>query len=312
MKRSHESKLRRAIERELITGLRPRRRRALLERLRGNASARRRWDRAVAAFRVLEDRSVSRFELDQVERWLLDDLPEARPATRSSRLGLWAALGTLFATVGAVLLLVWPQFDEFDQLGGQAPGELAEFTARGRRAWQRPLALEPVCGQPTRAAHRRGCELDELLGFALRLDPGLLASDAAGAPLQLTLFGLSERGELYYYAPNPDDAALPRLDTVERWTPVPLSIRLQVNHRPGRVRVFALASPEPATTAEVEGWAALLTTRPAATPDSPPWHLSLPPAQLEQVCPTPKLCASAESEFEITVDPSPSTSGDTP
>ena len=48
--------MRRLLERELIAGLGARRRRALVERLRGNVDQRRGWDRAIAAFRVLERR----------------------------------------------------------------------------------------------------------------------------------------------------------------------------------------------------------------------------------------------------------------
>ena len=167
--------LRRHVERELVEGLATRERRSLIERLRGNVEQRRGWDRAVAGFRALEQREVSNFELDQVERWLFEDLDEsgllaeARPEPSRRWTYLAATLATLAA---AASLLLWLDEDP-------APPTIASITldtiasntlqARGDHGWTRPLALELVCGEPARPAAARGCGLDELLGFSLRL-----------------------------------------------------------------------------------------------------------------------------------------------
>src|SRR5690606_37450726 len=93
--------------------------------------------------------------------------------------------------------------------------------------------------------------------------------------------------------------------TIEsRWRPLPLSIRLDVNHAPGRVRVFALASEVAPTVAEIDRLAAALRVQPSATVDDPPWHRRLDRSVLGRLCHDLDRCASAESEFSI-LDASP-------
>lgn len=300
---SRPSQLRRTVERELAAGLAPRRRRALIERLRGNAVERRGWDRAIAAVRALEDRSVSRFEIDQVERWLFEDLASEgvlaeSPATRRRGLAwFWATLATL-AT--AVTLAWWIDLDQVDPATGHDP-----LVARGADELARPLALEPVCGAPPRPARAHGCALDELLGFSIRLGDETLSPEAAAslaaARLHLSLFGIAEDGEVRYYLPTPDDPSLPSLSFESRWRPLPLSIRLAVNHGPGRVRVFALASEVAPTVAEIDRLAAALRVQPSATVDDPAWHRRLDRAELGGLCSELDRCASAETEFSILV-----------
>lgn len=299
--------MRRALERELVAGIGPRRRRALIERLRGNAEQRRGWDRAISAFRVLERREVSRFEIDQVERWLFEDLGElgvvapARPRWR------WAWLGGVAATIAsAAAMLLW--------IDGDRPGESEEklpavsdgsdqLVARGQDRFARPLALELVCGQPVRAAATKGCKLDETLGFSIRLGAEDLTPEAASAlgraPLHVSLFGLAEDNLVLYYLPTPDEPASTRVSLGAPWQPLPFSVRLAVNHAPGRVRVFALASERPAKPADVERFAAALASQPIAHLDDPPWHLRLPNSALTSLCPQPSRCASAETVLTI-------------
>ncbi|PRQ08315.1 hypothetical protein [Enhygromyxa salina] len=305
---SRPSKLRRVIERELVDGLRPGRRRALVERLRGNARERRGWDRAIAALRVLEQRPVSRAEIDQVERWLFDDLAaegvvEAAPIGRGRG---WTWLGATVATLAtAATLLWWVGADERGPAisAGDAGevGETGELASRGRHPIARPLGLEPVCGTPPRPASDRGCELDELLGFSVRLgdealDPRAAASLVA-APLHLSVFGIAEDGEVRYYLPNPDARELPALAVTNRWAALPVSVRLAVNHGPGRVRVFALASELQPSTADIDRLAAALAEQPRASVDDLPWHLRLEAAELAPLCRDLDRCASAETEF---------------
>ena len=303
--------LRRALERELVSGLGRRRRLALVERLRGNAEARRSYDRALAGFRALEQREVSRFELDQVERWLFDDLEHegatgAAPGAGQTR---WTYLAAGAASLlSAAALLVWLDLGGEGTSGGLSNDDVAEsdsdgFGARGKQAWSRPLALELVCGQPPRPAQRGGCRMDELLGFSARLgDEGLEPAAAAafeGGPRSLTVFGLDAEGELLYYAPTPASAELPTLELGAGWTALPMSVRLEVNHEPGQVRVFALLSEREPSLAMLDSWARALADAPPATLDDPPWHLRLPAAALREVCPRAQRCASAETELEL-------------
>jgi hypothetical protein len=298
--------LRRVIERELVEGIAARRRRTLVERVRGNPDQRSGWDQAIAAFRVLEQREVSRFELDQVERWLFDDLDEAgliedRKPGPGRR---WTTIAMTLATVAAAaLLLVW--------IGPESPSEtlerdpVDELQARGDPGFARPLALELVCGEPARPAAARGCALHELLGFSLRLGDESLDPNAAAAlgraPLYTSVFGIAADGELLYYLPTPVEPSHATLRLDAGWQALAISVRLEVNHEPGRVRVFALASDAPADVADIERWAAALEAQPSAGIDDPPWHLRLAPRVLGSVCPDRSRCASAETELTIPI-----------
>ncbi|NVB41379.1 hypothetical protein G6O69_38135 [Pseudenhygromyxa sp. WMMC2535] len=331
---SRGRQLERQVERELIAGLGRERRRALVERLRGNAGARRTWDRAAAALRVLEARPVSRAEIDQVERWLFEDLEdqgqlagEARGASRRRWLRpVIAALSTVAVSAAAVAVIVGPAglgdrsanrsdnrsadrseagSDPSVSAGGVAAiVTQGELQARGGLVWPRPLAIDLACGQPSRPASQRGCGEDELLGFSARLSASKDRADADLRDQALSLFGVDERGELLYYAPNPGGE--PSLELVAdpgqaRWRALPLSIRLDVNHRPGTLRVFAIATPDPVAPADVERWAEALREAEPASVDDPPWHLRLRADELGPVCAGPRSrCASAETLLHIT------------
>lgn len=301
--------LRRSIERELIEGLGGDRRRALIERLRGNPEQRRGWDRAIAAVRVLEQREVSNFEIEQVERWLFDDLDEAGTSPRrAAPTRRWAGIAALCATLAAAAaLLVWIEPDSTEPLRVSDVGELA---ARGALHQPRPLALDLVCGKPARAATLHGCRLDELLGFSLRLGDESLDPTAAAAlaeaPLHLSVFGIAADGQLLYYTPTPIEPSHATLRLGAAWQALPVSVRLDVHHRPGRVRVFALASDAPAELADIERWAAALAPQPRAGVDDPAWHLRLAPGVLGPACRRSDRCASAETELTLTTSVEPS------
>ena len=301
--------LRRLLERELVSGLGRRRRRALVERVRGNDEARRGWDRAVSAFRMIERREVSNFEIEQVERWLFDDLEDSGVLTPSTAHGWgarrsWTLAAAMASLATAAAAIIWigaappsAQLGSVELDGEGEPG----FTARGARTWSRPLALELVCGEPPRPVGSGGCAADDLLGFSARLGVESLALQAAAAlgeaPLQLSVFGLDAHGELLYYAPTPEHSQLPALELDGGWTALPMSVRLEVNHSPGLTRVFALASEQVPTLAELDEWGAALAQTPVASVDDPPWHLRL--GTLTRVCPRVERCASAETEFTL-------------
>lgn len=299
--------LRRASERELIRGLRASRRRALIERLRGNAEQRRAWDRAIVAFRSLERREVSRFELEQVERWLFEDLEAERvlaPARRVAIWRRWTVLAAAAATslVTAAVALLWiaaaPEPGRGDLII-----KIDELVARGRAAIERPLAIELMCGQPVRSAAQRGCAHDELLGFSVRLGDETLtpasAAELGRAPLSLSVFGIDAAGDVLYYSPTPVEPARHTIALGSGWQALPLSVRLAVNHQPGRVRVFVLAGEAPLAADELPELARALAAQPSADVDDMPWHLRLAPALLQRVCPQLGRCASAETELFI-------------
>jgi hypothetical protein len=305
-----DAALRRSLERELIDGLAAKPRRALIERLRGNATLRRAWDRAIASFRALEQREVSQTELDQVERWLFEDLADegllaAAPApARTRRSVTLAAMFAALASTAALLVVLGPG-DESGGAGLAAHGMISdELVARGGLAHARPLALELVCGKPARPAAQRGCTTDELLGFSIRLGDETLDARAAAAlaeaPLHLAVFGIDERGELLYYTPTPAEHASELVRLGEPAHALPLAIRLGINHRSGRVRVYALAGEQPVDVATIERWAAALHVQPPAGIDDPPWHLRLAPSLLGPACQRLDRCASAQTELWLT------------
>jgi hypothetical protein len=216
----------------------------------------------------------------------------------------WTTLAiTLAAAATAALLLITID----PKSTGEQPGLIDdhdELQPRGEPRWTRPLALEPVCGEPARPAAARGCSRDELLGFSLRLGGESLDPRAAAtfeqAPLYASVFGIAADGELLYYTPTPIEPARTTLRLGAPWQALPLSVRLEVNHEPGRVRVFALASDAPADVRDIERWAAALQTRAPGGIDDPPWHLRLGPSVLGSPCRTMDRCASAETELTIT------------
>lgn len=312
--------LRRAVERELIEGLAAGPRRSLIERLRGNPAQRRAWDRAIAGFRALEQREVAKVELEQVERWLFEDLadegllaagPSGAPEPARRR---FVGLATLLATLAtATALLVWIDPEAATSTLGvttRASDMIDEqLVARGSATWPRPLGLELVCGQPARPAKPAGCATDELLGFSVRLGDETLEPAAAAAlaeaPLHLGVFGLSHTGELLYYTPTPTESARVTLELGEPAQALPLSVRLAVNHRPGLVHVYALASDAPLAASDVERLAAALRSQAPTGIDDPPWHLRLAPDLLGDACPRLDRCASAQAELRLINPPIP-------
>ena len=96
-----------------------------------------------------------------------------------------------------------------------------------------------------------------------------LRAAAPGVTGQLTLFGVDSQGRARYYAPTPVAPSAVRVDEGV-WQAAPLSVRLQVNHTPGPLRVFALLSPQAPSVEDVDTWAAALASTP--TIDPTPWH----------------------------------------
>lgn len=64
-------------------------------------------------------------------------------------------------------------------------------------------------------------------------------------------FGVDESGTIYWYGPSPAAPAPVAVDHGEKVEPIGETIRLNVNHDPGPVRVHAVLSPDPIDHAEL-------------------------------------------------------------
>lgn len=294
------ARLDRWIERELLEGLPSRKRTRLHEQLRRDASARARYDRAVAALRVLEgDDLIAPTELEVVQRWLSDDhgpLGDGSAQTVTSR-SWWPALIT---AVAAALVVLWVsplQHARSPWWEGRDDG----WQARGS-ASTGALAIEVLCvadapggGTEPGPARVRQCSRQDLMGFAYRVEPKVAGT--------LTVFGVDADGDPMFYLPTPVDADVPTpMQAVEagRWRALPLAVRLAVNHAAGPLRVYGLVSPTAATADEVRAWAEQLAPQAAAAgPGDDPWIERVRTDGLARVCPTLARCQAAELSLTV-------------
>ncbi|QDG51816.1 hypothetical protein FIV42_14015 [Persicimonas caeni] len=73
-----------------------------------------------------------------------------------------------------------------------------------------------------------------------------LAYDNASPELShAAFFGVSQKGRIYWYGPTPADMGAVEVGATDELTPFGESIRLGVNHEPGKVRVIGLFAAEP-------------------------------------------------------------------
>lgn len=289
------ARMRRLIEQEVLGGLPSRHRERLHEHLRSNLESRAEYDRTIEAFRVLEQRDVSRMELDLVERWLFEGasvVADARTPRQKGALGrVWAiAAVTLAAAAAAVLALRTQVGLEYDEYMGVRDGST-------RRSG---LAIDALCGASPdgglRSAAYSGCPLRGTLSFAYRVDP---AAISAGV---LTLFGIDEAGGVSYYAPTPVDADPVDVE-IGRWQPLPMSVALEVNHAPGRLRLHAVVTPVPLDVEDVDEAVEILRTRPVSKTYGSTWIAGLRgQGRIARICAVPEACPSAELTFRIHED----------
>ncbi len=283
------SRLRRLLDRTVLGTLAPGRRQTVVTGLRGSPGAREHYDRAIDGFRALERRAISEVEYDLVEQWLSQDgsfspsLAEARPGLLERWLGL---LGVGVAVAAALVLVFGPLRPSLDQPMGVRGG--SHRTA---------LALEALCsagmdGARLRPATSHGCAETGTLSFAYRLDPR-----ANGG--HLALFGLDEDGDVMYYLPTPADPDV--VGAVEgAWQPLPHVVELEVNHVPGRLRLYGIVSPAPLSIEAIDDAAASLRHMLPATVADAPWHERLPSrSAMAAECTAGGGCQSAELSFWI-------------
>lgn len=275
---------RRWIDLALVGELAARDRGSLHDHLRSCDECRAHYDRGALALRVLEDgEDLSAHELDMVEGWLFEDATQTAPSASPAWWRRpWIGLGAALAGAAAAVFLLLPPGDD----GG---GIADEMTARGDAA-DAGLGLQVLCGDPLREADEGGCRLDEAMTFAYRLPPT--------APHgRLVLFGVDGHGDTLYYAPTPVDATL--LDTISgEWTPVPLTIDLEVNHEAGPLTVFALVTTNAADVGDVDAWAAALRDQAPARVGDDPWPQRMSSQLLEGTCES-GTCRAAEVSLQL-------------
>jgi hypothetical protein len=260
----------------------------LVAGLRDDPRLRAAYDRGALAMRTLERAAVSEVEIDWVERWLEADGTLGSAAAPTPTRWLWIGVAALAA--GAAVLALRPAAP-----GGEPDDPLQARGMHGhpQAGW---LAVSVLCddgrGAETALVEASSCSIDASIGFATRID----ARHHGGE--HFVLFGVDEGGELQYYLPTPDVAA-PTLLARDRWIPLDRAVRLRVNHRPGRVRVFAGMLAHPPTLDALEDAAAALAREPASAGDEIPWIERLGPGhRLTADCAFGR-CLGAELEFRV-------------
>jgi hypothetical protein len=174
---------------------------------------------------------------------ILQASAEPRGLLRTLRARWW--VGVCAAAVVALLLLLLPLLSH---LGGPpAP----EFGTRG----EGPVALRLFCVSPGAPAAEqfRPASNDGGAAASCRLQESLKFSYLnAARPRYLWVLGLDEQIEIKWYYPVPGARGGVPIKTTRELVPLPDMIRLQVNHRPGMVRVFAIFSAEKIRAAQIE------------------------------------------------------------
>jgi len=281
--------MRREIERALLGQVGADARRRLHDRLRSDVQAQAIYDRGAEALRALEGgRAPADFEIDLVEAWLCEDgvIADVAAPVRPRWRGLWIALAVASAAALVVVLRPRPIAPAHDELTPKGAGAGAA------------LAIEALCGDAPAGAMQpasEGCAHTDTLAFAVRVDAEWAGGDT------LVLFGVDASGEARYYLPAPDAPA--PTATAGQWYALERTVRLAVNHRPGRLRVFGLLSDAAPDLDAIDETAALLSALPPAAVGDPPWHERLAGAGLVATsCARSQSCASAELELWIHED----------
>jgi hypothetical protein len=281
--------VRRDIERALLGRVGADARRRLHDRLRSDAQAQALYDRGAEALRALEGgREPAEFEVDLVESWLREDgvIADVAEPVRPRWRGLWIALAVVSAAALVVVLRPRAIAPVDDALTAKGPGQGS------------PLAIDVLCGAAQGSAMHpatEGCAHADTLAFAYRVDDKWSGGDT------LVLFGVDANGEARYYVPTPDTAA-PRA-AVGQWHALDRTVRLAVNHRPGRLRVFGLLTDAAPDVDAIDEAAALLSALPSASVGDLPWHERLAgTGGIANSCARSQSCASAELELWIHED----------
>jgi hypothetical protein len=200
------------------------------------------YDRQVEVDRELARLSGAETELVPLERALaraaiLETAVEAPRRGRSWR--LWVGLSAA-VTIALLLLLLLPVLLRDD---GPPASKPPEFAVRGADA----VALRLYCidpGAPAGGKFRPASADGGVLGCRLRESLKVTYLNAAEKPgyRYLWVVGLDQELSIKWYYPTPGAPSGVAIKATRELAPLPDMIRLEVNHRPGQVRVFGVFS----------------------------------------------------------------------
>ncbi len=234
----HDERFTRAIKALFIENRPPRIPGTLAEHLKHCASCRALVEQLSASERLLAeacdlDNAIQPFEAALVWSQVAEQLklPSAEKSGHAPSWLVWAA-GSAFILLMALASFLWVR-------PGLGPND--DFQARGQTVQSQ---VELICIQQGESPEARSarmpdgswrCALNENLAFAVL---------PIGNARHVALFGIDEAGQILWYTPTPTQAASHLLQPSDRPMPIERTVRLDVNHRPGDYRVWALFSNE--------------------------------------------------------------------
>jgi len=186
---------------------------------------------------------VSPLEIDMLFNTLADKLDLPPPARGVGPMRYLLPIGT------AVLVVLIGLFIGWQLIGNQSDGK--EYMAtRGQELHPSVQIMcittdEQATVRPARSPSGSDvCRLDETLGFSY-LNPG-------GDFDWLSLFAIGDEDEVLWYLPNPVEPEAFRITKSNRHRAIPRTVRLSVNHRPGKYILVVLFSRQPFSFGELK------------------------------------------------------------
>lgn len=235
----HDERYTRAIKALFIKNRPPRIPGPLAEHLKHCASCRALVEQLSASERLLAeacdlDNAIQPFEAALVWSQVAEQLELPPPAGKSAQAPSWLiwAAGSTFILLMALASFLWIRPEPRPDDGFQARGQTTQSQ------------VELICIQQGEVPEARSarmpdgswrCALDENLAFTVLPN---------GNARHVALFGIDEAGQILWYTPSPTQAASHLLQPSDRPMPLDRTVRLDVNHRPGDYRVWALFSNE--------------------------------------------------------------------
>ena len=167
---------------------------------------------------------------------------------RWGRRAAFGAVAAILAIVAGVWLLPRDDFGSADPARGDAQFQpRSAASTPGQKTFTKPR-LELFCARRTgEDVEFRGTKDAPfgLLGCPVDAELKLAYANASERLTHAAFFGVGHDGTIYWYGPTPADHAPIEARQSAELTPFGESIRLEVNHRPGRVRVYGVFATEP-------------------------------------------------------------------
>lgn len=177
---------------------------------------------------------VSPFEIELAWQALSSNLKISRRRSRRfvARL-LPAALGLVLVLVAGIFVATRHDNGGFAARGAAAAPDLLVVCI--------PPGAKPAPRPAGAGAGPAACRIDETLGFAY-LNPG-------GRFGGLALYAVDDSDHVLWYAPNPVEPGGLAVEAAARPRALKRTVRLAVNHRPGRYTLVAAFTPAPISLA---------------------------------------------------------------